>query len=170
MLQVVCSPMCAQTLAERKRLKQEANTKRHERAKVARAKESIKTIPQLTREAQTAFNAYIRYRDSGKCCISCGTQLPKEAVGGAYDCGHYRSVGSAPHLRFNEDNAHGQCKKCNRYGSGMAVDYRIGLIARIGLERVERLEQDNEQRRYRHDALRQIRDYYRQKLRGATKC
>jgi hypothetical protein len=60
------------------------------------------------------------------------------------DAGHYRSSRAVlAHLRFNEDNCHAQSKKENRYNSGNAVDYRIGLIARIGLERVEALESDD---------------------------
>jgi len=84
-------------------------------------------------------------------------------MGGGYDCGHWRSVGSAPHLRFHEDNAHGQCKKCNRYDSGRAVDYRIGLIARIGLSRVELLESDFSTKKWSIDDILVIRDSYRKK-------
>ena len=41
-------------------------------------------------------------------------------------------------------NAHGQRKQCNRWGAGRAVDYRIGLICRIGLASVEALESEND--------------------------
>jgi len=105
--------------------------------------DKLKTRSDYIKETQIAFNAYIRTRDRDKPCICCGIPLTQEAVGGGFDCGHYRSCGSAPHLRFNEDNAHGQTKKCNRYGAGRAVDYRIGLIARIGIDRVAALESCN---------------------------
>ena len=135
-----------------------------ERASIKARKEAIKTIPVLIKEAQVAFNAYIRARDADQPCICCGLPLGAGEVGGAFDCGHYRSTGSASHLRFDERNAHAQRKVCNRWGAGRAVDYRIGLVARIGLEAVEALESDNAPRKWLREELIYIRDTYRAKL------
>ena len=137
-----------------------------ERASIRARKEAIKTIPVLIKEAQVAFNAYIRARDADKPCICCGQPLGTGEVGGAYDCGHYRSTGSAAHLRFDERNAHAQRKVCNRWGAGRAVDYRIGLVARIGLAAVEALESDNAPRKWTREELIAIRDEYRKKLKA----
>jgi len=134
---------------------------------VDRAKrEAMKPRPQLLKEAQTAFNAYIRARDEGKPCICCGKPLRQSSGLSSHniDAGHYRSVGSAPHLRFDERNCHAQLVQCNRYGAGRAVDYRIGLIERIGLAAVEALESDQESPKWTHDDLRTIRVIYQQKL------
>lgn len=161
-LQVVCSPLCA-----KRKVIAEADAKR---ADFRLRREKIKSIPRLIEEAQREFNAYIRHRDHDKPCICCGRPLGTGDVGGAYDCGHYRSTGSAPHLRFDERNAHAQRKVCNRWGAGRAVDYRLGLIARIGLEAVESLESDNEVRKWRADELRAIRDEYRAKVRELKKA
>ena len=140
-----------------------------ERAGIRARREAIKTLPELHREAQAAFNAFVRARDAGKPCICCGLPLSAGDVGGKYDCGHYRSVGSAPHLRYDERNAHGQRKQCNRYGAGRAVDYRIGLIGRIGLEAVEALEAQNAPHKWTREELIAIRDEYRSKLKQLTK-
>lgn len=148
-----------------KRLKKEA-------AKIAKAerqdrkirKEKLKTRSDYIKEAQVAFNAYIRLRDINMPCICCGKPLGDEAIGGGYDCGHYRSVGSAPHLRFDERNAHAQRKQCNRYGAGRAVDYRIGLISRLGLSVVEALESDNQVAKLTIDELKAIKTTYVRKL------
>ena len=43
-----------------------------ERAETRRRKEAIKTIPDLIKEAQREFNAYIRARDADQPCICCG--------------------------------------------------------------------------------------------------
>ena len=86
--------------------------------------------------------------------------------GGDWDAGHYRSTGSAPHMRFDEANCHAQLKQCNRYGGGRAVDYRIGLIARIGLDEVERIEADQTVRKWTIPELREIRDEYRRKAKA----
>lgn len=102
-------------------------------------KQKLKTKSDYLKEAQTAFNAYVRARDHDKPCISCG-QWTYDRYGGGWDCGHYRSVGSAPFLRFNLWNAHKQCVKCNRYLSGNVAEYRKVLIDRIGIEKVEALE------------------------------
>ena len=151
-----CSLPCAIKLATQDREKKAA--------KVARqAKVKARTRREWLALAQQAFNAYIRKRDEGQPCICCGQPLTLGAVGGGYDCGHYRSVGSAPHLRFNENNAHAQSKQHNRWGSGRAVDYRIGLIKRIGLAAVEELEADNTVPKWTIEQLIEIRDHYRAK-------
>lgn len=155
--QVVCRPACA--------MRKVRQAKVQERAKVRTRKEAIKTIPELIKEAQREFNAFIRFRDAQKPCISCGSVLVVAATGGAFDCGHYRSVGSASHLRFHPDNAHGQCKHCNRWLAGRVADYRIGLLGRIGQGRVETIEADNTPRKWTREELIAIRDEYRKKLR-----
>ena len=151
--QVVCGGRCA----ERKVRADKAAEKAADRAMTRKRREAIKTIPQRIADAQKEFNAYIRVRDKDQPCICCGRALSFGDVGGGYDCGHYRSTGSASHLRFDERNAHAQTKYCNRHGAGRAVDYRVGLIARIGLEAVEALEADNGVRKWTHEELIEIR-------------
>lgn len=167
-LQNVCSVECAQAKAKVDRAKAERVAALESRKVIRLKREQLKTRSDYMKEAQRAFNAFIRERDKDQPCICCGASLvasgSSSATGGAFDCGHYRSVGSAPHLRFDERNAHGQTKKCNRYGAGRAVDYRIGLIARIGLPAVESLESDNTPRHWTKEDLIQIRETYRAKL------
>ena len=141
-----------------------------ERAETRRRKEAIKTIPDLIKEAQREFNGYIRARDQDQPCICCGRPLGDGQVGGAYDAGHYRSTGSASHLRFHPDNCHAQRKDCNRYGAGRAVDYRIGLIARIGAARVDALEASNQPHKWTREELIAIRDTYKTKLKEMKRC
>ena len=161
-LQVVCSPMCAA-----RKVKAD---KTAEKQQIKARKEAIKTIPELIKEAQIEFNKFIRTRDDGKPCISCGK--PPGDLSGLHagrDAGHYRSTGTASHLRFDERNCHAQCVQCNQWKAGNAVDYRIGLVARIGLDAVEALEADNEVIRWDRDILRQIKTIYRAKLRALRK-
>lgn len=134
-----------------------------ERAETRRRKEALKTVPDLIKEAQIAFNAFIRERDrqAGHDCISSGRSL--DWSGNAVDAGHYRSTGAASHLRFHEDNCHAQSKHDNQFLAGNAVDYRIRLVARIGLARVEALEADNQVRKWSRQELMAIRDEYRLK-------
>lgn len=163
--QKVCSVRCATKLAKAVRAKG--------RKELRERKKELQTIPELIKVAQREFNAYIRARDKDQPCICCGQPLcgsdASASTGGAFDCGHYRSTGSAPHLRFDERNAHGQRKVCNRWGAGRAVDYRIGLIARVGLEAVEALEADNTIRKWTREELREIAATYRAKRKELEK-
>jgi hypothetical protein len=154
---------------ERKKAKEARDAAKVERAETRRRKEESKTNRDLIKEAQREFNAYIRERDRDQPCICCGLPLGTGEVGGAYDAGHYRSTGSASHLRFNEDNCHAQRKQCNRYGAGRAVDYRIGLIGRIGEEKVDALESDNDPHKWTREELTAIRDTYKAKLKEMRK-
>ena len=127
-------------------------------------REKHKTKSDYMKEAQAAFNKYIRTRDAGKPCISCGT-MPESFYGGGTDAGHYRSRGSAPHLKFHTSNCHAQCKRCNRYLSGSITEYRKGLVERIGLDKVEALEQDQEVRRFDTEYLKRIKDIFSRRAR-----
>jgi hypothetical protein len=143
--------------------KKEAARKKKELAerRVDKARrEKLLRIPDLVKLAQRAFNAFIRERDrlAGHPCISSGR--PLDWTGNAVDAGHYRSTGAASRLRFNEDNCHAQSKHDNQWLAGNAVDYRINLIRRIGLERVEALEADNEPHKWTREELIAIRATY----------
>ncbi|MCO7566428.1 recombination protein NinG [Pseudomonas sp. S 311-6] len=170
--QTVCSMACARAMAKDPKLQKvaaKAITKQAREDLKAR-REKLKTKGDHLREAQQAFNAYIRERDrlAGYPCISSGR--PLDWNGNAVDAGHYRSTGAAPHLRFVENNCHAQSKHDNRYLSGNVADYRIGLIKRIGLEAVEALERDQSVRRYTIEDLRAIKALYRQKLKDLRRA
>jgi len=87
----------------------------------------------LKKKAGDVFRAWIRNRDKGNRCISCGAWEPSDA-------GHFYPAGTVPALEFDEDNVHLQCRKCNFYESANLHHYRPNLIKKIGLERVERLD------------------------------
>lgn len=157
MLHKACGPDCAEKHVEQEKA-------RKERSDRQKGLQALKRRADYLKEAQIAFNAFIRERDKNQACISSGRPLQQEALGGGYDCGHYRSTGSAPHLRFDERNAHGQSKHDNRYLAGNAVEYRKGLINRYGLSFVESLESDNTPRKYTVEQLQQIKQHYRSKL------
>ena len=157
-LQVACSPRCAIELVK---AKQKLERKRETR----KLREKIKSRPDWMREAQAAFNAWIRWRDRDQPCISCGRHHQ-----GQYHAGHYRSVGSTPELRFELMNCHKQCQPCNTHLSGNAINYRINLVQLIGADAVEWLEGPHEAKKYTIEDLIEIRDKYRLMLREAKKC
>jgi hypothetical protein len=159
--QRVCGPACAIVQGRRE-------TEKQDRAETKRKLDAMKSIPTLKAEAQKIFNEYVRTRDlaAGHGCICCGKFATAAALsqpGGAYDACHYRSRGSADHLRFDERNVHLGLKDCNTWGH---KDYRGGLIARIGLEAVEALEADNTSTKWTRERLEAIKTEYRAKLRA----
>jgi len=126
--------------SERKKAKELRAQLRVERAADRKKRESLKPRAKWLAEAQAVCNKYVRVRDTirGCGCISCGAR-PDAKFGGAMDAGHWRSVGSAPHLRFYLPQIALQCVKCNRFFGGNAVEMRKGLVERLGVERVEEI-------------------------------
>ena len=167
--QKVCGWACGLAIKDVNQEKARKSLALVERREIKVRKEALKSRGDHMREAQQAFNEYIRTRDqaAGHLCISSGK--PLDWSGNAVDAGHYRSVGSAPHLRFDERNCHAQSKQDNRFLSGNAVDYRIGLIARIGQEAVDALESDQSVRKYTVDEIKAIKAAYRAKTRELKK-
>lgn len=164
-LQATCGLRCA--LAEVRVAKKAKKASERDLTRVRR--EALKTIPERIKEAQIAFNQFIRMRDAELPCISCGNPPPGTELHAGRDAGHYRSTGNASHLRFDERNCNAQCVKCNQWGAGRVTDYRIGLIDRIGSVAVLDLESDNASRKWSHDELIAIKDKYKTKIKELTK-
>ncbi len=125
-------------------------------------REKNATIAQLKQKADREFGKFIRERDFGQPCICCGefAKAGEWTNGGVYDAGHYRTKGAADHLRYHEDNAHLQRKYCNKWRSGNQAAYRVRLIEKIGLDRVEALDNDNGTVKWTREMLVQIRKTY----------
>ncbi|WP_338805090.1 recombination protein NinG [Xenorhabdus griffiniae] len=163
----VCTLECAIELSNRNTQRKEERELRRQRS-IARQelkarKEKLKSQPDWLKEAQAAFNKYIRARDHGKECISCGCELVGSGnylTGSAIDASHYRSRAAASQLRFNVFNVHSSCTRCNRQLSGNAVEYRIRLIKRIGLSRVEALESNNQLRKFDIEYLKRVKQIF----------
>jgi hypothetical protein len=158
--QVVCSPACAVALVLVKREQERKSLAQLERRAIKAAKERIKSRSQHMKEAQVAFNAWIRLRDAGLPCVSCGRHH-----NGQWHAGHYRTVGGSPELRFEPLNVWRQCAPCNNHQSGNIVNYRIELMKRIGEEKVAWLEGPHQPRKYTIEELKTIKAEYRAKAR-----
>lgn len=153
--------------------------KAEDRKTVKIKKENMKRRSDLIRETQQAVNAYRRTFElmDGCGCISCGRSQEEVMEtdgwkpGGAWDAGHFMSVGSRPAKRFTHNNIWLQCKSCNA-GSGkyarkantVAKAFRINLVMRIGEEAVEELERDDGEGKWTNDELREIRDEHKRLL------
>jgi len=151
-MQKVCGIECAQAMAKKKREKAEKSAGRLKR-------ESLKSRSQWLKDAQTAFNTFIRVRDADQPCISCNRHHE-----GQWHAGHYLSTGARPELRFDESNVHKQCQPCNTHLHGNLILYRVWLIKRIGYEDVARLEGPHEAKHYSIEDLKSIKAIYVGKL------
>jgi hypothetical protein len=148
------------------------------------AKERIKPKSKWLAEAQAAFNKYIRVRDHADPCISC--LKPREVieheqgwkVGGCWDAGHFMTRGAKGQLRFILFNVHKQCKSCNAGGGKFSAkaatvdaSYRINLIQKIGIDKVEWLKNNNEPElnKFDIDRLKRIKKIFNRRARFYAK-
>lgn len=159
--QKVCSPKCGIAIAPvndavvRKALADIG------RKALSAAKERVKQKGQWMREAQQAFNAWVRARDAALGCVSCD----KPATwSGQWHASHFRSVGSSPEHRFNPLNVHKACSVCNNHLSGNILGFTPELIRRIGNEAFEALMGPSEPKRYTIEDLKAIKAEYRAKI------
>lgn len=113
---------------------------------------------------QGVFNAWIRWRDRDKPCISSGAMTAVQ-----WDAGHYIPRGAAKGgslLRFDEANVQKQCSDDNNFrGGGLIPSYRVELIKRIGIAEVKRLESTSGTKKWGIDELKSMRAMYRKRLR-----
>ena len=163
-LQVACSVTCArqwsQTLAARRA---EIKARRKEKRE---ALARLETPADAARKAQAVFNRWVRLIDQVKPCVSCGH--PDDGSRQRH-ASHYRPAGSNPALRFEPDNVHAACSICNNHKSGNLTGYRLELVRRIGIERVEWLEGPHDLPHRTVADFRAIEAEYRKRIRSLEK-
>jgi hypothetical protein len=123
-----------------------------------RMKAELETVQDLVKAAQLVFNKYIRERDKEQPCISC-KQKPKKV-----NAGHFWNANNHWNVRFDEDNVHVQCERCNSYLSGNLLEYRTNLCLKIGQERFDQLEaRARVTRKFTKDELKELIKKYKEK-------
>jgi len=91
------------------------------------AKKKPKTIGKLLANCQVHFNKFIRDRDQGLPCISCGEYKVLQA-------GHFFAICGYKSLRLDEKNVHGECEYCNCRDQSHLIGYSDNIESRIGLD------------------------------------
>lgn len=153
--QTTCNYNCALDYA---RLKAKQKLTKDKNKAVKQLKDNDVSV--LKRLAQTVVNKYIRERDNLLPCVSCGFN----GTSRQWHAGHYMPMGSNGSIRYHEDNIFKQCSVCNNHLSGNLANYRLELINRIGIEKVEWLESQKEPKKWSVEELKNIIDIYRNKL------
>lgn len=115
------------------------------------------------------FSIYIRLRDAderGYCtCFTCGRQKQWREV----DCGH-----GIPRqhkaTKYNEQNNHAQCKRCNAFEGGRMDAYAKEVDSRYGIGTWDKLLIASKQVCKRGKAeIEMMTDYYRRQAQALSK-
>ena len=160
--QAVCSPKCGLAIKDVNQAKARKSLAQVGRADIKVRKEALKSRGDHAKEAQAVINRYVRLRDAHLGCISCD----KPATwGGQWHCSHFRSVGAAPHIRYNLWNMNRACSVCNNHLSGNIAGYRPKLIEKIGQNKVDWLESNHSVARHDIPYLKRIKAVFTKKCR-----
>src|SRR5690606_12394957 len=76
--------------------------------KASRAEKEQNTLKNLLTNIRMQLHAYIRNRDKGKNCISCGVIWNDK-----FEAGHFYKAELYSNLKFDKYNINGQCFRCN---------------------------------------------------------
>jgi hypothetical protein len=104
-------------------------------ARKKQTKEDLMTVSDWIKVVEKYFNKFIRLRDKGKPCVSCG--VPYQST---FQAGHFYSAGGHWVIRFDESNTHSQCLKCNLHLSGNLMEYRKQILNRISQDELNRID------------------------------
>lgn len=154
-----CSPDCAEQvakqIAEAKRRKAEKEQRANDRV----AKEMLKPLSFFEKRTERKCNEYIRLRDEGDPCISCGTLTSP-----SFQAGHFISVGSNPTIRYNEYNINLQCSQCNVFRGGVPLEYEKGARLKWGDEKIDWLKGWHPPIKSTRELCLEIENYYDNKI------
>lgn len=166
--QKVCSIACALAVSKDSKVQKVAAKAitRQAREDLKARREKLKSRAEYAKEAQAAINRYVRLRDAHLGCISCSKPASWQ---GQWHCSHFRSVGAAPHLRFNLWNMNKSCSACNNFLSGNIMAYRPALIEKIGQAKVDWLECNSDVARHDIPYLRRVKVVFSKKARRLEK-
>ena len=156
----VCSYECALIFVKNNREKETKKKASLDRQDRARMKERLKSRGQWVKDCQVVFNAWIRKRDEGLPCISCGSLI------GQRHASHFYATSIRPNLRFDESNVHASCARCNKWMHGNLIPYRTELGKRIGKDELDRLDADIEPKHYSIQDLKDIKELYKNKTKA----
>lgn len=138
----------------------ELRTKKQQGKKMDRGKVKTASKAHYTQLASMAVNKFIRFRDRGKPCISCGAKWRAD-----FQAGHLFSGGGHSSVRFDELNINAQCVECNSGSNFDQGAYITELIRRTSAEEFEEMKaRAYEVKSYSIEELNRIVLTYKKKL------
>lgn len=109
-----------------------------------RLKTSLNRRKELVKELDRVFSLYIRMKaaiNGVARCVTCGDKDSWKLM----DCGHFIVRGKVG-TRWDEQNCHVQCRRCNRVNQGNIKRYKLFLQARYGREIIDILKKRSKNR------------------------
>lgn len=130
----------------------------------ARQRKTDRTkLQYLKTNVQTWCHRFIKERDKGKPCVSCGQPWSDD-----HQAGHWKKASDYSTLKYWEFNIHNQCKGCNLMKDGNVQRYADRILKRISPEQKQEIERmciQEKQMDFKWDRqeLEELRDYYKEK-------
>jgi len=162
-----CKTIEAMQIVQQKR---EQQAKQREKVnKAIKEKKERDSLATLRNNVKNVCHEYIRLRDTGKPCVSCGGEWKDD-----HEAGHWYSAKQYSSIRFDERNIHGQCIGCNRFLKGNVERYtervhlRIGEHGKAAVQKAAaKYKQDSF--KWERSKLVAIRKYYQEKIKSLKK-
>lgn len=134
----------------------------------ARAKKA-NSISKLTEVLDKTFSLFIRLRDTDRngifTCCTCHEKKEWHQL----NAGHFISR-RFMNTRWDEENVHGQCSKCNVILSGMQYDYSLFMDVRYGEGAAKRMHSKaQEVKKFTTDEIKVLITYYQNLVRDLQK-
>jgi len=130
------------------------------------------SLPHQIELTQPIFNRLVVLLDKNEPCGSCG----EWKCGWIWDCGHVKSRGSHPELRFDFLNAYKQGRKCNggqrrlsSHEKTVSKMYEERLIKTKGQALVDYLNGPHKAKHYTREGLKEMRAMYAAEIRHIEK-
>lgn len=113
-----------------------ASKPRNDLERAKKAKKDNDSLGWLKKNTTNILHKYIKERDKGKPCISCG-----EPYNSRHQAGHYKKAELFSLLKYYIPNINGQCVRCNVFLDGNVEAYEISLRKRIGNKEVDKINE-----------------------------
>lgn len=122
----------------------------------------------LSREKELtwkAFSEYVRRRDEGKGCVTCGKSYEWKVL----QAGHFIG-GRNNSILFDERGVWGQCYICNIVKKGSGPEYYKFMLSQFGQDVIDDLIRiSHETKKFTHEELQAMREDYKERIKLLTK-
>ncbi len=153
-------------------LERETIKAKQPRIELEKARQEIKgeqSLSWLKINIRTVCHDYIKLRDKGLPCVSCGSPWTSD-----HQAGHLYKAELFSMLKYDERNIHNQCKKCNIFDNGNESMYHAAILSRISIDdydELKRIASQEKQTNFKWDRqeLEKIRNYYKLKIKQLEK-
>jgi hypothetical protein len=136
---------------------------RTELREAIKQKEDRTKLQYLKVSVQTWCHRFIKERDKGKPCVSCGQQWSTN-----HQAGHWKKASDYSTLKFSEFNIHNQCQGCNLMKDGNVQRYADRILKRITQDQKNEIEnmclqEKKIQFKWCRTELEELREFYKEK-------